>query len=95
MLPKYRRPTHPGKILKEEFLDPMNLTQTNLAKHLKWTHAKVNEIINGKRGITIETALSLADTFSTSVEFWLNLQQNYDLWQAQQEHDSVPKLKMG
>ncbi len=86
MLPKHRVPTHPGEILQEEYLKPLALTQTALAKHLSWTHAKVNELVTGKRGITSEIALSLADAFGTSAQLWLNLQCNYDLWWAQKKH---------
>ncbi len=86
MLPKFRPPTHPGEILSEEFLKPMKISQSFLAAHLKWSHAKINEIINGKRGITPEVALSLADALGTSPDLWLNLQQSYDLWHAEQEH---------
>ena len=86
MLPKNRQPNHPGSILKEEFLAPMHLTQADLASHLGWTYSKINEIVNGKRGITYETALCFADVFSTTPDLWLNLQKNYDLWKAQQKH---------
>ncbi|MCK4907860.1 MAG: HigA family addiction module antidote protein [Spirochaetes bacterium] len=86
MLPKNRQPTHPGAILKEQYLEPMGLTQTELAIHLRWTYSKINEIINAKRGITYETALSFADIFKTTPDLWLNLQKNYDLWKAQKKH---------
>ena len=92
MLPKYRKPTHPGEILAEEFLKPMGISQTKLAAHLGWSQAKVNEIVNGKRGVTAETALALADTFETSPEFWINLKTNHDLWEAQQEHKKRKKI---
>ncbi len=92
MLPKKRPPTHPGEILQKEFLDPMDLTQSALAKHLGWTHAKVNEIIAEKRGVSPEAALSLADVFGTSAEMWMNLQANYDLWYAQQSHKKKSPL---
>jgi addiction module HigA family antidote len=95
MLPKYRKPTHPGEILLEEFLNPMGKTQQDLARHLDWTFAKVNEIVNGKRGVTPETALTFADVFGTTPDFWMNLQANHDLWLAQQEHETAPKLAMG
>ena len=92
MLPKYRKPTHPGEILAEEFLKPMGISQSKLAAHLGWSHAKINEIINEKRGITAETALAFADAFGTSPEFWINMQTNYDLWEAQQEHKKQKKI---
>jgi len=86
MLPKHRRPTHPGEILLEEYLKPMGMTQSQLAHHLGWSFAKINEIVHGKRGITPETALVLEDVFGASAQSWLNLQNNYDLWQALQKH---------
>jgi len=86
MLPKNRQPTHPGSILKNQYLIPMNLTQADLATHLGWTYSKINEIVNGKRGITYETALCFADVFKTTPDLWLNLQKNYDLWVAQKKH---------
>jgi addiction module HigA family antidote len=91
-LPKKRRPTHPGEMLLEEFLNPMELTQKELAEHLGWTPAKMSEIIKGKRGLTAESALSLADAFGMEAHFWLNLQLNWDLWHAAQEHVSVKRI---
>ena len=92
MIPKNRRPSHPGEILNEEFLGPMNISQTKLAKHLGWSHAKVNEIVNGKRGLSPEASLSLSDAFKTSPEFWLNLQRNYDLFKAKESHEKKLKI---
>ena len=92
MLPKHRSPTHPGEILQVDFLTPMGLTQTALAAHLKWPHAKINELIKGKRGVTPAVALALADAFGTNAEMWMNLQANYDLWQAQQKHEKKTRL---
>lgn len=92
MLPKFRKPTHPGEILAEEFLKPMGISQSKLAAHLSWSHAKINEIINEKRGVTAETALAFSDAFGTSPEFWINMQSNYDLWEAQQEHKKQKKI---
>lgn len=79
MIPKKRVPTHPGVILLEEFLTPMELTQTKLAEHLGIPVQRINELINGKRGITTETAWLLAGAFKTSPEFWMNLQTQHDL----------------
>ena len=92
MLPKYRRPTHPGEILKEEVLLPLEEKQTTLAERRGCPPAKINEIVNKKRGVTPETALSLADIFGTTPEFWSNLQSNYDLWGAMQKHQKLPPL---
>ena len=92
MLPKCRKPTHPGEILSEDFLKPMGISQSKLAAHLGWSHAKINEIINERRGVTAETALAFADAFGISAEFWINLQSNFDLWEAQQEHKKQKKI---
>ena len=93
MLPTNRQPTHPGEMLLEEFLAPMDLSQKKFAEHIKWTPARLNEIINGKRGISAESALTLGDAFEMEAEFWLNLQRDWDLWQAQQTHKRVKPLK--
>ncbi|WKZ38409.1 MAG: HigA family addiction module antitoxin [Anaerolineales bacterium] len=79
MLPENRIPTHPGEILLEEFLVPMNVSQVALAAHIGVPTQRVNEIVRGKRGVTPETAWLFAEALGTSPEFWLNLQSNYDL----------------
>ncbi len=81
-LPKNRPPTHPGEMLLEEFLKPLGMTQVELAEKIHASYPRVNEIINGKRGITPDTALRLSALFGTSAEFWLNGQRNWDLWHA-------------
>lgn len=92
MLPKNRKPTHPGEMLLEEFLKPLEMTQQSFARHMGWTYAKVNEIVNGKRGISPEVALSLADAFSNTPQFWMNLQTQYDLWVTMQDHKEKKKV---
>lgn len=87
MIPKHRAPTHPGEILLEEFLRPLELTQSALADRLNIPIQRINTIVSGKRGITPETALLFAKAFKTSPQFWMNLQVNYDLWHAQQKLD--------
>ena len=82
MLPKNRPPTHPGEMLLEEFLRPLGMTQTELAERMHVSYPRVNEIVNGRRGVTPGTALRLAKLFGTTPEFWLNGQQNWDLWHA-------------
>ena len=82
MLPKHRIATHPGRILREEFLTPMGLSQATLARKLRLSQNRVNEIVMGKRGITAETALLLARFFKNSPEFWMNLQTAHDLAKA-------------
>ena len=79
MLPENRIPTHPGKILLEEFLKPMGVTQVAFAKHIGVPIQRINEIIRGKRGVTPETAWLCSQAFGTTPEFWINLQSNYDL----------------
>ena len=93
MLPKRRQPTHPGEILLHDFLKPLGHTQQDFANHLGWTYARVNEIVNGKRGISEEAALCFSDAFGTSPQFWMNLQAQYDLWRAQQAHKKVKPMK--
>lgn len=88
-LPTNRPPTHPGEMLREEFLTPMNLTQRDLAVAIRVPYQRVNEIINGKRGVTPATALRLARFFGMSAGFWMNLQLRWDLYHAQQEEAEV------
>lgn len=79
-LPK--NPFHPGEILLEEFLEPMELSQSAFAEQIGWTKAKLNELIKGKRGITADSALDLAEALKTSPKLWMNLQATWDLDQA-------------
>jgi addiction module HigA family antidote len=83
-VPSHRVPTHPGEMLNEEFLKPMGLTQRALADAIHVPYQRINEIINGKRGITPSTALRLAKYFGTSADFWINLQLRWDLYHATQ-----------
>jgi antitoxin HigA-1 len=94
MLPKKRPPTHPGEMLLKEFLEPMQLSQMDLAKHLNWPYARLNEIINKKRGVSPDSALSLGEAFETGPEFWLNLQRDWDLWHSIRDHRSVTVIKV-
>ncbi len=73
------QPVHPGEVLFEEFLKPLNLTQTKLARDLRLPTRRINEIVSGKRRLTVDTALRLARYFGNSVQFWLGLQMDYDL----------------
>jgi addiction module HigA family antidote len=81
MIPKSRVPTHPGVILREEFLIPMGLSQVEFAAHIGVPVQRVNEIVRGKRGITPETAWLFSQAFGTTPQLWINLQANYDLAQ--------------
>ncbi|RMI20443.1 MAG: addiction module antidote protein, HigA family [Calditrichaeota bacterium] len=84
-VPSHREPTHPGKILREEFLEPLGITQRELAESIRVPYQRINELINGKRGITPSTALRLAKYFGTTAGFWMNLQLRWDLYQAQKK----------
>ena len=90
-IPTHRAPTHPGEMLLEEFLKPMNLTQRQLADAIHVPYQRINEIINGRRGITPSTALRLAEVFKLSPDFWLNLQLRFDLFYAQQHEAEALK----
>jgi addiction module HigA family antidote len=81
-LPKYRRPTQPGEVFLKDFLKPLGITQKEAADRLHISYPRMNEIINGKRSVTPETALRLGRFTGTEPEFWLNLQQAVDLWDA-------------
>ena len=78
-----KNPCHPGEMLLEEFLQPLDITQAAFADRLGWTHAKLNEIIHGRRGVTADAALDLAQALGTSAKLWMNLQATYDLDRAQ------------
>jgi addiction module HigA family antidote len=79
MTPTTIDPIHPGEILLEEFLNPLELSQYRLAKEISVPARRINEIVHGKRGISADTALRLSRFFGTSERFWLNLQVRYDL----------------
>lgn len=89
-------PVHPGEILDEEFLKPMKVSQSKLARDIDVPARRINEIVRGKRGITSDTAMRLAVYFGTSAEFWLNLQTTYDLRVLNQKrhtvYDKLPHL---
>ena len=80
-LPTHRPPTSPGEMLQEEFLAPLGLTQTALAAHLGVSYPRLHDILHAKRAVTADTALRLARVTGMSAEFWLGLQQDWDLWQ--------------
>ena len=79
MLPTDRIPTHPGEILQEEFLKPLEITQVAFAKHIGVPVQRINELVRGKRGMTPDTAWLLAQALDTTPEFWINLQTAFDL----------------
>ncbi|MGB2925389.1 MAG: HigA family addiction module antitoxin [Limnothrix sp.] len=83
-VPSHRLPTHPGEMLLKEFLEPLGLTQKELAERLHVPYQRINELVKGKRGMTPSTALRLAKFFGNSADFWLNLQLRWDLYHVQQ-----------
>jgi len=92
-IPTNRVPTHPGEMLLEEFLNPMNITQRELADAIHVPYQRVNELVNQKRGVTPSTALRLARFFNVSADFWLNLQIRLDLYKAQKtESDELESI---
>ena len=92
MQPDNRIPTHPGEILREEFLIPLGQTQVALAEHLGVPLQRINELVRGKRGVTPGTAWLLAQALNTTPEFWLNLQAAHDL-ALNRPGRKVPKLR--
>ena len=91
MAGKKLEPIHPGEILSEEFLDPLEITQYRLAKEISVPARRINEIVQGKRGISADTALRLSRYFGMSERFWINLQSHYDL--EIQKDKLGPRLK--
>ncbi|MBN1472134.1 MAG: HigA family addiction module antidote protein [Syntrophaceae bacterium] len=94
-LPRNRPPTHPGEMLFEEFVKPLNLTQTELSRRLGISFPRLNEIIKGRRSVTPDTALRFSRVLGMSADFWLGLQQDWDLWHAMKspEAKQINRLK--
>ena len=92
-LPTHRPPTHPGEMLLEEFLKPLGITQSAFAIRLGVSFPRLNEVINGRRQVSADSALALGEALKTGPEFWLNLQRDWDLWHAMDSHRKVPPLK--
>lgn len=90
-VPKYRPPSHPGEILLKDFLEPMGITQRELADALDVPLQRVNELVNQKRGMTTSTAVRLSKFFGNSSEFWLNLQQSWELYYVLKEEEEELK----
>lgn len=97
MLPTHRPPTPPGEVLSEEFLIPLGITQAELAKRMGIPLQRINLLVNGRRGITAETALLLGQVFGTTPQFWMHLQSQQELWEAsqalQKQHRSATPIK--
>ena len=79
---------HPGVILREEYLEPMGITQTRLARDIGISYLRVNELVNGKRGITPDTAIRLSKYLGTTADYWMNWQSAYDLQRAEKKYHS-------
>lgn len=96
MLPTHRKPTSPGKILLEEFLEPLGISQSAFADHLggSWTQPKLSAIIHGKRSITEQIALDFSDALGTSPEFWIGLQSDVHLWEANQNRTKISRIRL-
>jgi addiction module HigA family antidote len=98
-IPTARAPSHPGELLLEEFLTPMGLTQRELADGIRVPYQRVNELVNGRRGITPATALRLAKFFGTTPDLWMNLQLRWDLYYAQEAEagdlERIKKVRAG
>ncbi len=88
-LPSHQPPTHPGEMLLEEFLKPLGLSQSSFAVRLGVSFPRLNEIIRGKRAVTPDTALRLARVTGMSADFWLGLQQDWDLWHAMRSTETT------
>ncbi|MCK6621709.1 MAG: HigA family addiction module antidote protein [Calditrichaceae bacterium] len=88
-IPTHRAPTHPGEMLLQEFLVPMNLTQRELAKAIRMPYRIINELVNKRRSMTPRLALRLSKYFGMSADFWMNLQLRWDLYDAQQYEEKA------
>ena len=88
-IPTNREPTHPGEMLLEEFLTPLNLTQRDLATAIRVPYQRVNELINRRRGVTPSTALRLAKYFGNSPDFWMLIQYRWELFRAMKSEAKV------
>jgi addiction module HigA family antidote len=86
MFSNQMRPIHPGEILREEYLKPLNMSVNALAEALHLTATRINDIVREQRGVTPDTAMRLARYFNTTPEFWLNLQQAYELRAAAEKN---------
>ena len=93
-LPTHRPPTHPGEMILEEFLDPLDMTQAELARRLDVSYPRLNEIVKGRRSVTPGTALRLSRVLGMSPDFWLGLQQDRDLWHAMRSPEAKEILQL-
>lgn len=93
MLPENRMTTHPGEILKEEFLEPLGITQVAFAKHLQIPIQQIKDLVKGKQEITPETAWLFSQALNTSPQFWMNLQSAFDLTNNRPDRVVMPLVK--
>lgn len=84
-VPTHRAPSHPGEMLLREFLEPLGITQTELAERMEIPFQRVNSLVNGRRAVTPDTALRLSKVFGTTPGFWMNHQLRWDLFHAERE----------
>lgn len=98
-IPTHGVPSHPGEMLLEEFLNPMGLSQRELADGIRVPYQRVNELVNARRGVTPATALRLAKYFGTTADLWMNLQLRWDLYHAQvaeaRDLDRIERVQVG
>lgn len=98
-IPTHGAPSHPGEMLLEEFLNPMGLSQRDLAEGIRVPYQRVNELVNARRGVTPATALRLAKYFGTTPDLWMNLQLRWDLYHAQlaeaRDLDRIQTVRVG
>lgn len=94
-LPRDRPPTHPGEMLREEFLEPLGISQSAFAARLGVSFPRLNEVVNAKRSVTPDTALRLARVLGMPADFWLGLQSDWDLWHAMRgkNADAIERLE--
>ena len=93
-LPTHRPPTHPGEMILEEFLKPLDMTQAELARRLGVSYPRLNEIVKGRRSVTPDTALRLARVLGMAPDFWLGLQQDWDLWHVMKSPEAAEILQL-
>ena len=93
-LPAHRPPTDPGEMLLEEFIKPLGISQNALAIQLGISYPRLNEIVRGKRAVTIDTAMRVERVLGMSADFWLGLQQDWDLWHAKRSETAVEVARL-
>lgn len=92
MMKRRRKPTTPGEILREEFLEPMGISQKQLAAHIRCDYGLLNRIVNQRAHVTAELAIKFGLALETTPNFWLNAQMAVDLWQANKPRRKIPSL---